>query len=155
MGPFEVIRNGTFFEFPKSRVEVRTAQAAQGAEADVVIVDFTRSEKPGMTSQAEFVNVVSSRGRVATVYLHNETVFRDPKISKDPKHKALSDLVYRHRSTKAFFSVDSKPYRTLCEFCHQVGHFSRDCRYKRVPCPRCNKTGHPPRHCRSSAAASW
>lgn len=88
MGPFEVTRNGTFFAFPEARVEVRTAQAAQGAEADVVIVDFTRSEKPGMTSQAEFVNVVSSRGRVATVYLHNETVFRDPKMSRDPKHKA-------------------------------------------------------------------
>ncbi|ROV94071.1 hypothetical protein VMCG_08239 [Cytospora schulzeri] len=71
----ELNQMGEFFDFEKSRVLVRTHHGAQGGESDVVIIDLVRSDKPGFTSQAQVVNVVSSRAKFGPLIVMNDRVF--------------------------------------------------------------------------------
>ncbi|ROV96885.1 hypothetical protein VPNG_09255 [Cytospora leucostoma] len=162
----ELNRHGKFFDFDKSRVQIRTHHGAQGGEAEVVIVDLVRSEKPGITSQAPVVNVVSSRAMFGMVVVINDRIFGDRGI-KDftcaPHVKPLMDWVAYHKKKlhetsrePAWVEINSIEWRKSCDHCGQVGHVQKDCRWKidkSVECPYCGMPHHP-RHCRSKKAES-
>lgn len=117
----------------------------------MVIIDLIRSDSPGMTGEAQLVNVCSSRSVFAQLVLFNKaTLNRDRVESKNsPFVRNLVQWFQLHKDLGMFIEIDferAKELRIVCRKCYAVGHKGTDCPFnkgKAILCMICGGKHHP------------
>ncbi|KAI5467348.1 hypothetical protein BGZ63DRAFT_419061 [Mariannaea sp. PMI_226] len=111
-------------ELPKQLVQVRTIDDSPSHEADLVIVDLTRSTAQGFLKDINRITVMTTRARYAMVVFGNRACIG--KFRKSALNRFFEFL--QHRSViVSFDSAESKKRLKICHRCHQQGHISSDC----------------------------
>lgn len=115
------------------RVQVSTLDGFQGGQADLVIVDYTRTDRPGFTGDVHRMTVAHTRSMQGEIVLMRETSF-----AKAYNHMTKNlDMLYG-----TLEQADSVVKTTMCQNCLRAGHDERSC----SGTPRCMNCGYSEGH---------
>ncbi|KAI2785080.1 AAA domain-containing protein [Daldinia loculata] len=118
------------------RVRVGTVDGFHGEGADLVIIDYTRTERPGFTGDRHLNATAHTRSIQGEIILMNQSSFASQKNSARNSltkniHKMYSHLENERCVLKIVF----------CDRCLGWGHEGRDCGEK-ARCSRCYEIDH-------------
>ncbi|KAI1652000.1 AAA domain-containing protein [Daldinia loculata] len=139
------------------RVIVSTLDSFQGGQADLVILDYTRSDRPGFTGDSHRNAVAHTRSVQGEIVLLNESVFVPP--SGHSRSWTNLRLMYREleRQSRVHrtvfyencldFGHEDKACNNAaqCSTCFEKGHTKSAC--PTVKCTKCDGPGHIATHC--------
>jgi hypothetical protein len=130
-------------EIPKSLVEVRTVDDSPSHEADIVIVDWVRTNNRGFIADPKRMCVALSRARIGTIMIGPG--------NNVPLVWPLSHLVEYCEDRDAAIDLKHSCYWDLmCPHCCQPGHMAKDCTFQ-PKCARCDGAQHATRNCPRNA----
>lgn len=136
-----VMRELSPAEVPLDRVEVRTIDDSPSHEADLVICDLTRTEKPGFLKERERLAVLATRARVALIILGT------PRCTHSDTH--LGNLFQYVDTRNAYIKIRAvnpkASWIKFCDRCAQHGHWKAECKYT-PKCPLCKVNRRPSDH---------
>ncbi|KAL7937088.1 AAA domain-containing protein [Trichoderma chlorosporum] len=129
-------------ECPPGMVSVRTIDDSPSHEDDVVICDIVRSEGPGFLREMSRLCVMTTRARVLTVLVGQETVI--------PLGGAMRDMLDHIKARDSL--ITTAGWDQFCQYCLSPGHIKENCE-ERVVCGFCGEE-HAGRYCPEAPAAS-
>ncbi|KAI0026276.1 hypothetical protein F4780DRAFT_774473 [Xylariomycetidae sp. FL0641] len=137
------VRDLSSREIVHELVEVRTKEEAQGAQADIAIVDLTRTDGLGFVTEPAMGEVLTSRGKRANIFILNDDAWKDRK----PVSVAgwVAELVAYMKARKAIVELPDPGRPQECQRCRQY-HRGAVCETA-VKCYACGQLGHNPSHC--------
>jgi hypothetical protein len=138
-----LLNDVTEAEIPKALVEVRTVDDSPSHEADIVIVDWVRTNKKGFIDNPQRMCVALSRARIGTIMIGPG--------DKVPLVWPLNHLVEYCKDRHAAIDLKHRCHWDLmCPHCCQPGHMAKDCTFQPT-CARCNGAQHATRNCPRNA----
>ncbi|KAI0852119.1 AAA domain-containing protein [Daldinia vernicosa] len=141
------------------RVRVSTLDSFQGGQADLVILDYTRSNRPGFTGDSHRNVVAHTRSVQGEIVLLRESVFGPG--SGDSRSSANLRLMYRaldreSRVHKTIFYENCLDFgheqkycrgTAHCSTCFGEGHTMSACLMDKLACKNCGAKGHFAKNC--------
>ncbi|KAF3064446.1 hypothetical protein GL218_01357 [Daldinia childiae] len=118
------------------RVRVGTVDSFHGEGADLVIIDYTRTTKPGYTGNVFLNATAHTRSIQGEIILMNQSSYASQK--KKARHSPARHLcmIYEYLEAKQCVSKI-----LFCNHCLGWGHEDRHC-VERATCSRCYEIGH-------------
>ncbi|KAI0125755.1 P-loop containing nucleoside triphosphate hydrolase protein [Xylariales sp. AK1849] len=126
-------------------VDVATIQESQGAEATIVLKDYSRDkDTPGYIGKAELNNVADTRAKLGLIVFQNNEMWDDGKIHRrDNRIRIPAKLDQWCKDRGSFLTFQRGAWDEECDRCHQGGHGSgrKPCNAD-LRCPICSGRHH-------------
>ncbi|KAB5540391.1 P-loop containing nucleoside triphosphate hydrolase protein [Coniochaeta sp. 2T2.1] len=155
-----MVLNGELSQDERAMISIRTVDGAQGCSADLVIVDFVQTFRPGFTTNHNRICVALTRARAAEIILMTRGIFLEYKgdnwssvegekwdilhriyeaVSQD---KGIVTLAVSEDELKeAGLEVEQPDEGARCKNCDQKGHRHKQC-VQPLRCRKCLRNGH-------------